>query len=374
MAGGIRITSRQDADGRCHLELHVDDPDFAGKRATVRVERRAKVKRRDPVHGSELLVEKALVLQRGTQDIALGASLDGVFCYSGAELDLGLVAHVTVDDGVIFDTKVEAELAGVGALPPRSDVPEAKSVHSPPDRFDFFANLRAIPVKARALVLGLMLVGGPVIAINALVGARDQFVAQERVWLYDHTGDDGSESPLVKALAGSGAVGLALWLAIRRQLRKYMRFEARWPLAKLERGSRCRADEIVSGEAGVVLEQVRVRLVAYNREHGQHRVQEGSGKSRRTVTREFTSDGRGVVLFDRLLPYVPAGDPLAAHLDVEIDFAPVFDALYPPCRIGGTHGLSLAVEAQLLHPAYVDHDVVLDPGSVDPREFHAPAV
>ncbi len=279
MAESIRITSRQDGEGRCHLELHVDDPDLAGKRAKVRVERRAKVKRSNPVHKSEVLAEREVTLVAGTQDVTLGANLDGVFCYSGTELDLGLVAHVTVDDGVIFDTKVESDLAGIGALPPRLDVPEARSVHSPPDRFDFIANLRAIPAKARAIVLGLLLVGGPILAINALVGVRDQFVPEERVWFYDHSGSDGSESPLMKALMGSGGIGLALWLAIRRQLQKYMRFEARWPLARLERGSRCRADEIVSGEAGVVLEQVRVRLVAYNREHGQHRVQEGSGKN-----------------------------------------------------------------------------------------------
>jgi hypothetical protein len=371
MAEGIRISSRQDADGSCHVELHVSDPDLAGKRATVRIERRAKVKRSNPVHKSEVLVERDIALVAGVQAVPIGDAIAGVFCYAGADLDLGLVARVTVDDGVIFDTKVEVDLPDLGALPPRSQVPDARSVHSPPDRFDFFANLRAIPVKARAIVLGLLLVGGPVIAINALVGVRDQFQPEDRVWFYDHTGDDGSESPAVKALAGSGAVGMALWLAIRAQLRKYMRFEARWPLARLERGSRCRADEIVSGEAGVALEQVRVRVVAYNREHGQHRVEEGSGKNRRTVTREFTSDGRGVVLFDRLLPYVPAGDRLAAHLDAEIEFAPVFDALYPPCRIGGTHGLSLAVEAQLLHPAYVDHDVVLDPGNVDRRVFQA---
>jgi hypothetical protein len=322
------------------------------------------------VHKAQTLLEREVELRHGIQRVPIGDALDGAFAYEGSEIALALVAHVTVDDGIIFDTKLEASLATLCTLPPRLDVPEHKGVHSPPDRFDFIANLRAIPAKARMIVLGLLLAGGPILLVNALVGVRDQFVSNERVWFYDHTGDDGSESPLMKALTGSGVLGVALWLAIRRQLQKYMRFEARWPLDRLHRGARCRADEIVSGEAGVPLEQVRVRVVAYNREHGQHKVQEGSGKNRRTVTKEFSTDSRGVVLLDRLLPYVAAGEPLARHLDVDVEFAPLFDALYPPCRIGGTHGLSLAVEAQLLHPDYVDHDAVLDPGSVDSAEFH----
>jgi hypothetical protein len=371
MPDAIELRPVRDADG-CALELQVHEPDLAGRKATVRIERRAQVKRSNPVHKSEALLQREIELRHGIQRVPIGNALAGAFHYAGSELDLALVAHVTVDDGLIFDTKLEADLRALCALPEREAVPEHKGVHSPPDRFDFFANLRAIPAQARMVVLALLLAGGPVLLLNALVGARDQFVPDERVWLYDHTGDDGSESPLMKALTGSGVLGVALWLAIRRQLQKYMRFQARWPLHKLHRGARCRAADIVSGEAGVPLEQVRVRVVAYNREHGQHRVQEGSGKNRRTVTREFSSDARGVVLFDRLLPYVAAGEPLARHLDAEIGFEPVFDALYPPCRIGGTHGLSLAVEAQLLHPDYVDHDAVLDPGTVDPREFHAP--
>ena len=370
MGDGIRITPAREADGECNLALLVEDPDLAGKRATVRVEQRARVKKSSPVHKAKVLHEADLVLQPGINLLPLGNALDGVFAYKGDDLDLDLAAMVTIDDGIVFDTKVDSDLAALCPLPPRRDVPEARSVHSPPDRFSFIANLRAIPAKARMIVLGLLLAGGPVIAVNALVGVRDQFVPESQVWFYDHTGDDGGESPLMKALAGSGAAGMALWLAIRHQLKKYMRFEAKWPLAKLEPGARCRASDIVSGEAGVVLRQVIVRVVAYNREHGQHRVEEGSGKNKRTVTKEFTNDARGVVLFERLLPHVGAGESLAAGLDAEVDFAPLFAALYPPCRIGGTHGLSVMLEAQLLHPEFVDHDVVLDPGIVEARHFH----
>ena len=372
MGDGIRILPVRGDDGRCRVDLHVDDPDLAGKSATLAIERRARVKKSSPVHKSHGLFKKTLTLTAGANPVDLGNALTGAFAYDGGDLALEVVAKVTVDDGVIFDTKLEAPLDALCDLPARSAVPEARSVHSPPDRFDFFANLRAIPVKARANELGLMLVGGPVILLNAVIGARDQVVPDERVWLYDHTGDDGSESPLAKALTGSGVLGVGLWIAIRAQLRKYMRFEAKWPLDRLARDSRCRASDIVSGEAGVELRQVRVRVVAYNREHGQHRVQEGSGKNRRTVTKSFCSDSRGVVLFDQLVPHVGPGQSLASALGAEVEFEPLFDALYPTCWIDSTHGLSVAIEAQLLHPDYVDHDVVLDPGNLDARQFRRP--
>jgi hypothetical protein len=243
-------------------------------------------------------------------------------------------------------------------------------VHSPRDRFSFIANLRAIPAKARIIVLWLIAIGVPVILLNAAVGARDQFVPESQVWFYDHSGDDGSESPLMKALMGSGGVGMALWLAIRRQLQKYMRFEARLPSGPVERGARCRAADMMEGEARVPLQQATVRIVAYNREHGQYRTTEGSGKNKRTVTKSFTSSARGVVLYEQVLAYVPANMPLAGYLDGEVDFTPIFDSLYPPFMLGGTHGLSLRLEAQLLHPEYVDHDIELDPGSLSSEAFY----
>jgi hypothetical protein len=169
-------------------------------------------------------------------------------------------------------------------------------VHSPRDRFSFIANLRAIPAKSRAIVLWLVIVGLPVIALNAVVGVRDQFVPDSQVWFYDHRGDDGSESPLMKALMGSGGVGMALWLAIRRQLQKYMRFEARLPVAgQITRGSRCRVADMIEGVARVPLQQARVRVVAFNREHGQYTATEGSGKNKRFVTGGVVSSlGKGI--------------------------------------------------------------------------------
>jgi hypothetical protein len=355
----------------CMVLLWLRDPDLAGKQACLRVVLDAKVKRSSPVHRNKVLIEQKFALQPGQNRIACGDTLDAYFIYRGHKLDLELKARIEIDDGLIFDTTIELDLAPVCRLPPRTEAPQDHAgVHSPRDRFSLIANLRAIPAKARLVVIWLLALGLPLVLLNLALGTRDQFVPESQIWFYDHRGDDGSESPLVKALIGSGGVGMAIWLAIRRQLRKYMRFEAKLPSGRLARGSRCQVSELIQGEARVPLQGATVRLVAYNREHGQYRATEGSGKNKRTVTKSFSSDARGLVLYEQLLAYVPAESPLAGHLEGEVDFTPIFDALYPPFMIAGSHGVSLRLEAQLLHPDYVDQEVQLDPDQIDSSEFY----
>ncbi len=371
MSESVEASVERGPDG-CVVLLWVRDPDLVGKRAELKIEQHAKVKRSSPVHTQRVLAERSFTLASGQNRLPLGDALDEVFPYGGSKLDLQLTAKIEIDDGVIFDTTLELPLDRICTLPARAAVPtEHGSVHSPKDRFSFIANLRAIPAKARLIVIWLILVGVPVVVANGLLGARDEFVPESQTWFYDHSDSDGEgESPLMKALMGSGGIGMALWFAIRRQLQKYMRFEARMPPDVVKRGGRCRVSDMIQGEALAPLQQATVRIVAYNREHGQYRGSEGSGKNRRTVTKNFTENARGVVLYEQLLAYVPAKMPLAGYLDGEVDFSPMFDALYPPYMLSGTHGLSVQLEAQLIHPEFVDHDIELDPGTVDARQFY----
>jgi hypothetical protein len=361
MSDAIQASVQREGSLGCVLQLLVTEPGLAGKEGTLKVEQLAHVKRSSPVHARNTLAEKRFTLAHGLNRIPIGDVVEELYTYSGSKLDLKLTAHVEIDDGLIFDTKLQVDLGPACRLPPRSAVPkECASVHSPRDRFDFIANLRAIPAKARLMVLWLIAIGLPVILFNAALGVRDQFVPESQIWFYDHSDSDGEgESPLMKALMGSGAAGVAIWLAIRRQLQKYMRFEAKLPSGKLHRELRVPARELIEGEARVALQHAVARVVAYNREHGQYTQQEKQGKSTRTVTKSFTENGRGVVLYEQALAHVPANAPLRDYLEGEVNFAPLFDALYPPCRVGSTHGLSLQFEAQLLHPEFVDHDVEL---------------
>lgn len=183
---------------------------MAGKSATLKITQHARVKRGSPVHAQRALDERVVTLEHGRNRIALGTALDGMVHHEGEKLDLLLKAELEIDDGLLFDTEIDCAIRAACNLPQRTVVGgDPKHVHSPPDRFDFLANLRAIPPQARALVLWLLIAGLPLIIGNALLGVRDQMVPESRAWFYDKTGDDGSESPLQKALTGSGAAGLA---------------------------------------------------------------------------------------------------------------------------------------------------------------------
>lgn len=356
----IQASVQREGELGCVVQLVVTEPGLAGKSGTLKVEQLAHVKRSSPVHARKTLAEKRFQLAYGLNRIPIGNVVEELFTYTGNKLDLKLTAHIEIDDGVIFDTELELDLGQACRLPARKAVPDHAGVHSPKDRFNFIANLRAIPAKARVIVIWLMIIGLPVILFNAALGVRDQFVPESQVYFYDHSDSDGEgESPLMKALMGSGAAGFAIWMAIRRQLQKYMRFEAKMPPGQLGRDLRIRASDMIEGEARIALQHATARIVAYNREHGQYTKTEKQGKSSKTVTKNFTENGRGVVLYEQALAYVPPNMPLKDFLEGDVDFRPLFEALYPPYRLNSTHGLSLQLEAQLIHPEFVDHDIEL---------------
>jgi hypothetical protein len=347
------------------------DPGLAGIAATLEIVRQAHVTHSRPVHAEQVLLKTQFPLRDGEQRVPLEGCLAQAYAYTGPKLQLRVLARLTIDDGVFSDTTQDVVLPTQDPLAERAAAaPDHRSLHSPSDAFDFRANLRAIPVQARALVLALLVVGLPLIAGNLLVGTRDQFVPESRAWLYDQRASDGdSESPFIKALAGSGGIGLALWLAIRRQLKRYMRFEASLPPTGLRREGRIPASELVRGQARVPLEGASVRVVAYNREHGQYQEQRKSKNGTRTVTVGFEDPVRAVLLYQHALGKVAANAPLQAHLPGEIDLQPLFDCLYPPQMVGASHGVSLRLEAQLLHPRFVDQEIELDPGALPFAEF-----
>ena len=170
MSDRVRIRTEREQDGVVAIVMPLD-PSVAGREAELRLVQRAKVKRSNPVHKERTLLARKFALSSGPNRIELGNRLDEVFAYRGEALDLELKIELEIDDGFFFDTEVEHDLSTWGRLPARAAPPlPHKQVHSPADRFNFFANLRAIPAGARLVVLWLLLLGGPVLVPG--VGAQ----------------------------------------------------------------------------------------------------------------------------------------------------------------------------------------------------------
>lgn len=360
----IRLEDSRGESASLRFHIQVNDESLLGHQAELRLELKAQVKDSRAVNDSRTLHSQPLSLSaRQLQVEVPRAALRECYSYCGNKLDLCFVTRLVIDDGVLFDTRIEDEHElGLGDQPRiAKDDPK---LMDPADAFNFLANLAALPHRSRVIVLALVLVGGLLVLGNMALGVHDQFVPESQVFFYDHRGSDGSESPFMKALAGSGATGVALWAAIMVQLRKYMRFELK-SHPPLRRDSRIKLSDLVEGESRVPLRDVVLRVVACNRECGQYK--RGSGTKERTVS--FKEAVRAVKLYERKLPFVPAHAPITMYADDMIDFAPMFADLLPPLKIGANHGIEVGWEVQLLHPQYVDHELVGDSSTLQYRDF-----
>ena len=347
---------RDESDGSAPLvcRLRVNDPDLVGHAAEFSLVAEVEVKRRRGVDTSKTLHSEEFRVQSGETEFHIPAGKLRFYSYAGKHIGLRLLTRVKVDDAFLFDTTVsEEQLIRIGGKPRLNT--DADEIIEPGDVFRFFANLKAIPPQNQLITLGLAVVGGLVMLANALIGLHDQSVPEAATWLYSHYDSDGdSESPLFKALLGSGALGAGVWFLMRRQLRKYMKFHLAKLPARIERGLDYRVAELFGGRARVPLEAVTLRIVACNMECGQYREQRGS----RTVTVSFREPVRGVVLYEKTVSRIPARVPIADYFNDRIRFDPMFAALYPPAMLGSSHGVELRWEVQLLHPEFVDQELI----------------
>lgn len=334
--------------------LRVNDPDLVGHAAVFSIVATVEVKRSGGVDRSTTLHSQDFEVPNGELELRVPSGALRFYSHGGKHVDLRIHTRVEVDDAVLFDTTVsEEQLIRIGAKPRLNT--RAEEIIEPGDVFRFFANLKAIPPQNQVITLGLAIVGGLVMLANAAIGVHDQFSPESATWLYSHYDSDGDgNSPLITALIGSGALGAGVWFAMRRQLRKYMKFRLGQLPERIERGAEYPVKNLFAGRARVPLEDVTLRVVACNLECGQYRERRGT----RTVTVSFQEPVRGVVLYEKQLSRIPAKTPIAGLFAGRVSFDPMFAALYPPAMVGESHGMDLRWEIQLLHPEFIDQELV----------------
>jgi len=370
MESRVNVSLRREQDGAaageilCRIEAL--DPTLSGQRAKLTVRAQVDVKDGRPVNGERILHTEKLVLSTVPVEFGIPREWMRAYSYVGREIDIKVRTQLVVDDAILFDTKITDEHELELGMKPTISTP-AGAIIEPKDTFDFFKNLQAIPPQARVLTLALAAVGAVIVLINLVVGTHDQFVAEAGTWFYSHVNSDGeSQSPFVGALATSGALGALVWFLMRRQLRRYMKFSLR-SVGKLRRGQTYGVHDLVQGASRVPLQDVTLRVVACNMELGQYR--RGSGTDERTVS--FREPVRGVVVYERSVDHVPARRPIAPLFSGTVDFEPMFAALYPPLSITSSHGLAVHWEVQLLHPDFVDQELVGPEDAFEYEDFLA---
>ena len=350
--------------GDAVFRVEIFDRDLWGHDAELSIIAEVEVNDGRAVNDSATLFTHSFRAASMAEEVRIPRDQLRVYSYSGRMIKVKLQTKLVVDDAILFDTKeVEEHELDLGDKPRTSAL--GTSVIDPKDAFDFFKNLQAIPADARAKTTMLAAAGAVVILVNTVVGLHDQFSPPGFTWFFSHVDSDGDPaSPFFQSLAGSGAIGAGLWFLIRRQLRKYMEFALRVH-GRLLRDRSYSVGDLVKGQSRVPLHDVKLRVVACNMECGQYR--RGSGTDERTVS--FREPVNPVVLYEHHAPYVPAHQPIAEYFGGEVRFEPMFAALYPPVEVSSTHGVGVHWEVQLLHPDFVDQELVGSSDVFDYEDF-----
>ena len=163
MSNKIYLDLKSTDDGGLIVRINYNDPDLAGKKAVLSVERTVTVKDRRPVHGKKTLSSMNLILDPDGHKVKISPenlkNIGSAFPYSGHMIKIETFVRLKVNDSIIpfMDTEVKRGLCGYldGKNPKRAKVSNnAKELIDPKDSFKFFKNLRALPIQNQLATLG----------------------------------------------------------------------------------------------------------------------------------------------------------------------------------------------------------------------------
>ena len=374
MAKKIKIYPKTLADGGLEFEISIEDQSLFGKKATFSVKREVFVKDSRPVHETVDLNTSTFTVsasQKFSVPAAIMKKASGSFPYSGSKIKIQTFAEVKITKALFFNSTTKFSLSNhiSSELPKRAKVKNnAKQLIDPKDSFNFLNNLSSIPIGNKIATILLLLFGGALIVFNLIIGYHDQMAPEHMTWLYSHYDSDGDKSsPIVKALTGCGAIATIVWVAMIKQLRKYMAFHFRSRISKVNRESKINIGKLVTGRSRVDLIDPVLRVVACNMEKGKY--VRGHGSNQRTVS--FSHPNRAVLLYSRKIPIIPKGAPIHNYFNEEFSFKPMFQALYPRQMISQSHGLDLVWEIQLIVDDLVDQELIGNRGVFIHKEFYS---
>ena len=277
------------SDGGIEFEVKTKDNSLVGKKASFSIKREVFVKDSRPVHDN-IDLHKVTFTILSSQKFRVSAAVikkaNGAFPYSGSKIKIQTFAEVKVTTAIFFSSSTKFSLSDhiSSELPKRAKVKNnAKELIDPKDSFSFFKNLTSIPAKNQIATILLLVIGGALIILNLIIGYHDQMAPEHMTWFYSHYESDGDKSsPLVKALTGCGAIATVVWLAMRKQLQKYMAFHFRSRISKVNRNSTVNIGKLVTGRSQVDLINPVLRVVACNMEKGKYI--RGHGSNLRTIS------------------------------------------------------------------------------------------
>jgi len=333
--------------------LKITDPKMMGKNAEFTLDLASEVHDSSPVNDETNLYTNKFVVDRTEYELEIPTDSFECFTYKGTHASIVLRANLKVDDAWILRDSQVSRTTQFKLVDARSGSPggDATEVIDPFDTVQFSKNFDALSSgKKTGFILMSLLC-----ALGWLGGS----------WLIWENGSDGSIFIAVVFIILLLFLMVCLWgWQADSFYKSYINVSLR-PIPAITRSTCLPISQLVSGESEIDLKNMTLRVVACNMEMGQYI--RGSGSNRRTVS--FEEPVRPIILYSERVGHIPARQEIGNHFPGEVDFGPIFKALYPPLEISKKHGLAIYWEVQLLHDEFIDHELKGPVGAIEVTDF-----
>lgn len=326
-----------------------------GKKAEFTLDLASDVHDSDPVNDETNLYTDKFVVDRTEYELEIPTDSFECFTYKGTHASIVLRANLKVDDAWILRDSQVSRTTQFKLVDARSGSRggDATDVIDPFDTVQFGKNFDALSSEKKmgfilmSLFCGLGLLGGSWLIWGNLSQSEDGVVI----------------SVVLNIILLVAMVCLWVWQK-DSFFKSYMSVSLR-PISAITRSTCLPISQLVSGKSKIDLKNMTLRVVACNMEKGQYI--RGSGTDRRTVS--FQEPVRPIILYSERVGHIPARQEIGNHFPGEVDFGPMFKALYPPLEISEKHGLAIYWEVQLLHDEFIDHELEGPSDSIEVTDF-----
>ncbi len=350
--------SGQSVDKVHNFTLLVHDKSLFNHEAKFQIIRQVVVKDDRAINSETIVHEEIFNLE--SDSIHFHIPFKDFLCYdyTGAMINVHLSAKCIVNNGIVFDTN-HSQIFHIDHTPPLNETLDAGSLINPKDEYSLLKNYGVIPTKNKIFILLAAIVAIPLVILNVLFGFLSQFTG-EFTWI------TRTDMPAVWSGISGGLSGLAIWVYIRYQFKQYMSFSFKKLSKKIEYSSRLAIADMIKGKSKIALNNTILRVVACNLEKGQY--QRGHGTKRRTVS--FKNPFRGLILYEKSITHIPPKMQIGLFFGGYFNFKKMYATLYPPQLVGRSHGIGIYWEIQLIHPNFIDQELVGKNDLIDTQSFY----
>ncbi len=302
------------------------------------------VKSSHPVNNQKTIWKKTIQMTSLTELVYIDLYKDEFYSYKWEYLDIDLFIKAKLD-GILFFDKIKVKKIAHFINSKKETVGIGKRALYPDDDFNFRENFQILPKKKKRLLIIWA-------SISLLV-----FPLAYVCWFVFWPGI--IEMKHFFFLSGlSIIIAFIVRLAMLNYLNQYLeiKFDTKW-LNKVEYGKAYQLHDFISGRSLVDIENLTVKIIAYNLEKGQHREKNYSSSSNRKKTVNHKNEVEIIMIHEETVWNINKDTDISQKFRKSFQFNTMFDSLHPPLSISSTHWVDICWDIQFIHDKYTDKTI-----------------